>query len=261
MCLQTRERRAPGATPSPCPSSYLILNANELPPPNNTAQYQYQPRNRVSVLLPLESGRWALLIRVWPTIVRTMAQGELGARYQRLLQLFWDPEPRNDDPTGAPIWCLGCEYRTSPSKGSGSIEHAANLDISRSLPNLTRAETAAAPVSHDGGAAIREDHQPEEQHTHQPEPSLGKSIPDLERHWPPAFLDDFESRIWCTYRSQFPPIPRTPGATGSLTLAVRIRSQFDDPQGFTSDTGWGCMIRSGQSLLANAYLLERLGRG
>ena len=81
--------------------------------------------------------------------------------------------------------------------------------------------------------------------------------------WPKAFISDFGSRIWITYRSNFTPIPRTktPEATSSMTLGVRLRSQLMDPQGFTSDTGWGCMIRSGQSLLANTFSVLLLGRG
>ncbi|TPR05127.1 SNF2 N-terminal domain family protein [Aspergillus niger] len=83
-----------------------------------------------------------------------------------------------------------------------------------------------------------------------------------EHAWPESFLLDFESRIWMTYRSNFPPIPRVEGddKSASMTLGVRLRSQLVDTQGFTSDTGWGCMIRSGQSLLANALSMLVLGR-
>jgi cysteine protease ATG4 len=81
--------------------------------------------------------------------------------------------------------------------------------------------------------------------------------------WPEAFLSDFGSRQWMTYRSNFTPIPRakSPEAASSMTLSVRLRSQLMDSQGFTSDTGWGCMIRSGQSLLANTFAILLLGRG
>ncbi|KAL3458474.1 cysteine protease atg4 [Aspergillus heterothallicus] len=81
-------------------------------------------------------------------------------------------------------------------------------------------------------------------------------------NWPEAFLSDFESRIWMTYRSNFIAIPKNSNKEGnsSLTLGVRLRSQLVESHGFTTDTGWGCMIRSGQSLLANAMAILLLGR-
>jgi cysteine protease ATG4 len=81
--------------------------------------------------------------------------------------------------------------------------------------------------------------------------------------WPHAFIEDFESRLWMTYRSDFEPIPKSsdPKANSALSLSMRIKSQLSDQAGFSSDSGWGCMIRSGQSLLANTIALLRLGRG
>uniref|UniRef100_A0A8P4GRE1 Cysteine protease n=1 Tax=Dicentrarchus labrax TaxID=13489 RepID=A0A8P4GRE1_DICLA len=52
-------------------------------------------------------------------------------------------------------------------------------------------------------------------------------------------LSDVTSRLWFTYRKNFPPI----GGTGP-----------------TSDTGWGCMLRCGQMILGEALMCRHLGR-
>ena len=59
-------------------------------------------------------------------------------------------------------------------------------------------------------------------------------------HQKQEFLDDFKSNIWMTYRCNFTGIKTLPG--------------IPKEQQLTSDTGWGCMIRSGQMLIANCIL-------
>jgi cysteine protease ATG4 len=84
--------------------------------------------------------------------------------------------------------------------------------------------------------------------------------------WPVEFLDDFEARVWMTYRTDFPSIPRTPGKlpftspSSALLYAGKLLSGHAG-EGFSSDVGWGCMIRSAQSVLANALTSLHLGRG
>jgi hypothetical protein len=85
---------------------------------------------------------------------------------------------------------------------------------------------------------------------------------EIQSTWPRAFLDDFESRVWMTYRSDFVPIPRSPQGTQGMSIMTSVRAHLPaHSQGFTSDQGWGCMVRSGQCVLANALLVFRFGRG
>ncbi|KAL8130218.1 hypothetical protein V2J09_019373 [Rumex salicifolius] len=54
-----------------------------------------------------------------------------------------------------------------------------------------------------------------------------------------AFVEDFSSRILLTYRKGFDPIGDSK---------------------YTSDSGWGCMLRSSQMLVAQALVVHQLGR-
>lgn len=81
--------------------------------------------------------------------------------------------------------------------------------------------------------------------------------------WPSSFYHDFYSRVALTYRSNFPPIPATTPASGLLTsLSTSFgRGGPRTSEGLSTDTGWGCMLRTGQSMLANALVSVHLGRG
>ena len=170
-------------------------------------------------------------------------------RYKRMVQAFWDPEPKNDDASGSCVWCLGKKYQSGPSVNSFEPSESKagfpeafrppDEEISHERPGSFHKPTSTdRNFIAESGSASRES--------------------EAERRWPPEFLADCESRMWLTYRSNFPAIKKSSDA--SVTLSVRLRS-LGDPGAFTSDTGWGCMIRSGQSLLANALVLLRLGRG
>mmetsp|Transcript_28722 Transcript_28722/g.72225 ORF Transcript_28722/g.72225 Transcript_28722/m.72225 type:complete len:615 (-) Transcript_28722:308-2152(-) len=71
-------------------------------------------------------------------------------------------------------------------------------------------------------------------------PILSKAAPTKLSPRILAFLHDYTSRLLFTYRMHFPPI---------------------DPAALTTDMGWGCMLRSGQMLLAQAFITHFCGRG
>lgn len=85
-------------------------------------------------------------------------------------------------------------------------------------------------------------------------------LDELALQWPKPFLEDVESKLWLTYRKGFPLIPKAPKGPSSVSISGVFRGAGLEFNGFTSDVGWGCMIRTGQSLLANALSLLWFGR-
>ena len=174
------------------------------------------------------------------------------SRYKRLVQYFWDPEPRNER-VMAPIWCLGRKYSSYEDQ----------VEIANSEGQFSSVEKSSVTDESTAGLTTQQVFENVEGHRQEQidDPKIQRQME--EAPWPTSFMDDFKSRIRFTYRSDFPLIKKSsnPNATADMSLSVRLFSQITNPEGFTSDTGWGCMIRSGQSLLANALAILRLGRG
>ncbi|CRG83259.1 autophagy-related protein 4 [Talaromyces islandicus] len=180
-------------------------------------------------------------------------------RYKRIVQYFWDPEPKNEEGPGSRLWCLGSQYVTqdedfldlgaaAPPSETSQQQPSSETEKQQKQTNKTPDELSTETPSSDKQTPGK---RPATTTSSSTTSSLG---------WPKAFLDDFESKIWMTYRSNFPTIAKSEdqNASQAMSLGVRLRSHLTE--GFTSDTGWGCMIRSGQSLLANAIFVSQLGR-
>ena len=173
---------------------------------------------------------------------------DIGRYSKRFVQYFWDPLPKNDD--GSDIWCLGRRYSSKPPSSSGN--HESSSTTPSSPPSNTTSSTSdtgegSSSSSFNDSTAYEEE----------------IAAAEGEGNWPEQFLDDFESKIWLTYRSAFPLIPKSqdPKASSAMSISMRIKQQLANTNGFSSDSGWGCMIRTGQTLLANALLINELGRG
>jgi cysteine protease ATG4 len=159
---------------------------------------------------------------------------------RHIVRTFYDPPPTRDEDT--PIWCLGERYEASTHQSTvaASRRDRAHASEDDSWIRASLEETDAEEINAGGG-----------------DPSSARSYGG----WPPAFLDDFESRIWMTYRSGFTPIPKSQDPKAAAAMSFRVRLQNLSQPAFSSDTGFGCMIRSGQSVLANTLASLRLGRG
>jgi len=185
-----------------------------------------------------------------------MNNEEISRYSKRFVRYFWDPIPKNEDST--PVWCLGRVYKSHPAISADEVGTTRDGAVSISSESSSSAADSAVATS--------SEHQQKQGDDVQVTTKEGRSEPTerdeaLDKGWPAAFIDDIESKIWMTYRSNFTSIAKSadPKATRALSWSTRFK-QMSSQDGFTSDAGFGCMIRSGQSLLANALIISQLGR-
>ena len=168
-----------------------------------------------------------------------------------ILRSVYDPLPTN--PSDDEIWCLGRRYdpKAPPSKPVPAPPANSALSVPSPAPPTERHglsdEDSWIRTSADESAGK--------------EAPNGGEDPDQYGGWPQPFLDDFESRPWMTYRSGFSPIQKSQDRKATAAMSFRVRMQNLAQSAFTSDSGFGCMIRSGQCILANALGVLQLGRG
>ncbi|KAF1839545.1 autophagy-related protein-like protein 4 [Decorospora gaudefroyi] len=161
---------------------------------------------------------------------------------RNIVRTFYDPPPTND--SNDPIWLLGQRYDPRPPPAKPTPSDTPSTEPPTPLSERTEDESWIR-------TSVDE--------TTRKEAPNGED-PAQYGNWPSAFLDDFESRIWMTYRSGFAAIQKSQDPKATSAMSFRVRMQNLASPGFTSDTGFGCMIRSGQCILANALQVLRLGR-
>lgn len=118
---------------------------------------------------------------------------------------------------------------------------------SESYYNLDTASTPTSPNS-DVDRAI------------EPAEEIGRDVAGDYEDGFDGFKKDFVTKIWMTYRRDWNDVMQSDMKSLS-PLGNFSMGSSNNTVAYTSDCGWGCMIRSGQMLLAQALVVHFLGRG
>ena len=190
-----------------------------------------------------------LALKLWVALSNNMNNTDLSRFSKKVVSYFWDPLPKNECPDQ--IWCLGRSY-DSRYQEARQAKSAGTSPSAHSDDSAVVIQSKHEDADYDKLAQTVPDLKSVTDHSSSDEEALG---------WPSEFLDDLESRPWLTYRSGFPSIPKAsdPAASSSMSFSTKLRN-LGSQGGFTADTGWGCMIRSGQTILANTLADLKLGR-
>jgi len=193
-----------------------------------------------------------------PSALLTAAKhgkGHLDKAMRYLLDSDATPDKCTD-----PIWLLGVQHPgyEPPLPSHSNVPSNNNVGVRRSSGSPPSFRSSTSSITSTAELSLSQSQKSKHQ--------------DPAAHWPPVFYIDFTSRIWLTYRSHFP-TPIRDARLGDLTLEnweavanspTTVKSRpwnWGGEKTWTSDSGWGCMLRTGQSLLANALIHVHLGRG
>ncbi|TFK32623.1 peptidase family C54-domain-containing protein [Crucibulum laeve] len=245
--------------------------------PHNThpsrESYNSNSSSSQSVSSPMKGKASALLTAA------KHGKGHLDKAMRYLLDSDSTPDKCTD-----PIWILGVVHPgwepppPSPPVANTQLAISTPGRKSSGSPPAFRSSTSSLASTASLSRSLSQSQQHSGKHGKDKDPSA---------YWPPVFYADFTSRVWLTYRSQFPTPIRDQrlgdlcgdpssgsvhsgsssggksaeggGIVGSPTT-VRRPWNWGGEKSWTSDSGWGCMLRTGQSLLANALMHLHLGR-
>ncbi|KAF7760326.1 hypothetical protein Agabi119p4_11002 [Agaricus bisporus var. burnettii] len=219
----------------------------------STIMAQPSPKSKASALLT----------------VAKHGKGHLDKAMRYLLDSDATPDKCTD-----PIWLLGVQHigYEPPSPTPPPSYTTPRGKRVTSPPSSYRSSTSSIASTTDLSLSISHFPSASQQQQQQQQ----KTPPGA--HWPPVFYIDFVSRIWLTYRSHFsqpikdstltglcasqPPSAVNDAASTTTTSGSPSKSRWHwgGEKSWSSDTGWGCMLRTGQSLLANALIHVHLGR-